>query len=104
MQSSPDMNPYVSYAEIPTAERKRLGAEAYRQTPSLRLRMFVITFLSISVSSLLFDEFVPRSGPLGFFPRLGLKVASALLLYTLIWEIFGRRLLRTTVEKLKNSP
>jgi hypothetical protein len=95
------MNAYVTYADIPRAERKQLAAEAYRQTASLRRILFGLLFGAVVCAGPLFNLVLPK---LGFLPDFGVRVAGSVMLYAIAWEVFGRRRLEAAVEKLKNFP
>jgi hypothetical protein len=95
------MSAAVSFSEIPKAERKRLGAAAYRRSISLRATHFVVIVGSLFLSKFLSDRLVPATAP--FLPHFGVFLAGVLLLHAIFWETAGRRWLMVEIEKLRNT-
>jgi hypothetical protein len=98
------MNAYVSYAEIPRAERKRLGREAYREEPVLRLILFAAILGGLMFSGLVLDQIKSRYGPISVPTDFAIRIPAAVIFCAVIWEPFGRGRFKAAVEKLKNSP
>ena len=95
------MKTHVPYRDIPVKERKELGAEVYRRSPGLKILLFVVVLGSVLGTKLVLDHVWPQKG--FSLARSATAVGGAVILFTIIWEIFGRRRLRAEVETLKNS-
>ncbi len=95
------MNPYMSYRDIPRAERKELARQAYRQTPALRRLMHGSMLAMPFIGGAMARHLLPPSP--SFPVRLGVDIACSLIVWTILWETFGRRRLKAEVEKLANS-
>ena len=95
------MNMHISYTDIPKDERRKLGVEAFRQAPHLRVVLFAAVFISILFSSFVADYGLSKSVP--FLDRLGFVVICAPIMSVIIWTILGRRRLKAEVERLKNA-
>ncbi len=95
------MNLSIRSVDIPMEGRKRLAAEAYRQSPQLRKMRLLACVLPVMFSSVPTDYFAPYGIPM--LVHLGIRIACALALGAIIWETIGRRKLNAEVERLQNA-
>lgn len=94
------MKAHIKYGDIEKSERRRLTAEILRQ-PRFRILLFAFFLISFFSAGAITDYVVARNGP--FLERFGIKVVAALVLFTVIWELPGRRRIKQEVERLKNA-
>jgi hypothetical protein len=92
------MKTEVGYSEIPTAERKRLSAIAFRQP-----LIWSAVFAGIVIPALLSNFFGKYFEPAGasFWVRAGVRFAMVMGTAS-VWALFTRGLLRAEIVRLKN--
>lgn len=94
------MSEFVTYSEIPKAERKRLATIAFREFPELRIiqtgAMFLATIVGLEATNGLL-------GTKASLKHFGVSILFVLILFGILWEIFLRRRLKRKIETLLNG-